>query len=117
MAQSKDNKPAPKNDERNLVDAAAAGSADLEDQLAQIWEDNKKFIIYSIAGVFAIFGVYHLSAFMSERAKASLQEDYASADDSDSKLVFAQKESGNPLGGFAYSELAAEAYENGDYQH
>ena len=53
---------------------------------------------------------------MVAQAEASLKEDYASADDSASKLVFAEKESGNPLGGFAYSELAGEAYENGDFQ-
>ncbi|HCR29118.1 MAG TPA: hypothetical protein DIV79_03780 [Opitutae bacterium] len=116
MAQSKDDNPKPKSDERNIVDAAASSGADLEDQLALIWEENKKFIIYCVAGIFAVFGIYHFSKFMVAQAEASLKEDYASADDSASKLVFAEKESGNPLGGFAYSELAGEAYENGDFQ-
>ena len=98
------------------MDAAASSGADLEDQLALIWEENKKFIIYCVAGIFAVFGIYHFSKFMVAQAEASLKEDYASADDSASKLVFAEKESGNPLGGFAYSELAGEAYENGDFQ-
>ena len=116
MAQSKDDNPKPKSDERNIVDAAASSGADLEDQLALIWEENKKFIIYCVAGIFVVFGIYHFSKFMVAQAEASLKEDYASADDSASKLVFAEKESGNPLGGFAYSELAGEAYENGDFQ-
>ncbi len=116
MAQSEDDNPKPKSDERNIVDAAASSGADLEDQLALIWEENKKFIIYCVAGIFAVFGIYHFSKFMVAQAEASLKEDYASADDSASKLVFAEKESGNPLGGFAYSELAGEAYENGDFQ-
>ena len=116
MAQSTDENPKPKSDERNLVDAAASRGADLEDQLAQIWEENKKFIIYCVAGIFVVFGIYHLSKFMAAQAEASLKEDYASADDSASKLAFAEKESSNPLGGFAYSELAGEAYESGDFQ-
>lgn len=117
MAKSKDeDNPKPKSDERNLVDAAAMGGADLEDQLAQIWEENKKFIIYCVAGIFVVFGIYHFSKFMVAQAEASLKEDYASADDSASKLAFAEKESSNPLGGFAYSELAGEAYESGDFQ-
>lgn len=115
MAQSSDKKPIPKSDERNIVDAAVLSGADFEDQLALIWEKNKKFIIYSIVGIFAIFGIYHLSSYMVEKSRISVQKDYASADDSASKLAFAQKESGNPLGGFAYKELAAEAYEKGDY--
>jgi tetratricopeptide (TPR) repeat protein len=115
MAQSKDDNPKPRSDERNLVDAAAASGADLEDQLALIWERNKKFIIYCIAGVFVVFGIYHFSKFMVAQAEASLKEDYASADDSASRLAFAERESSNPLGGFAYSELAGEAYESGDF--
>ena len=45
MAQSEDDNPKPKSDERNIVDAAASSGADLEDQLALIWEENKKFMI------------------------------------------------------------------------
>ena len=116
MAQSKDDNPKPKSDERNMVDAAASSGADLEDQLAQIWEENKKFIIYCVAGIFVVFGIYHFSKFMVAQAEASLKEDYASADDSASKLAFAESESGNALGGFAFSELAGEAYEDGDFQ-
>ena len=116
MAQSKDENPKPRSDERNIVDAAASSGADFEDQLAQIWEKNKKFIIYCVAGIFVVFGIYHFSKFIVAQAEASLKEDYASADDSASKLAFAEKESSNPLGGFAYSELAGEAYESGDFQ-
>jgi thioredoxin-like negative regulator of GroEL len=115
MAQSTDKNPTPKSDERNIVDSAIFSSGDLEDQLTLIWEKNKKLIIYSIAGIFAVFGAYHLSGFMIEQGRLAVQEDYTSADDSASKLAFAQKESGHPLSGFAYKELAAEAYEEGDY--
>lgn len=114
MARTTDSKPNPKSDERNIVAAVTSG-ADLEDQLAIIWEKNKTLIVYSIVGIFAIFGIYHLSAFMIERGKIAVQEDYAAADDSASKLAFAESESGNPLSGFAYKELAAEAYDSGDY--
>ncbi len=115
MAQSTDKKPTPKSDERNIVDSAILSGGDLEDQLALIWEKNKKFIIYSVVGIFAIFAIYHLSGYIAEQGRLAVQEDYASADDSASKLAFAQNESGNPLSGFAYKELAAEAYEAGDY--
>jgi len=111
MANSSDNNPTPKSDERNLVAAAAASGADFEDQLAIIWEKNKKFIIYSIVGIFAAFVVYHLTLFMAAQAKQGLQESYASADDSASKLAFAESESGKPLGGFAFKQLGDEAYE------
>ena len=90
MAQSSDKNSTPKSDERNMVAAAAASGADFEDQLAILWENNKKFIIYSIVGIFAAFGIYHLSLFMAAQATVSLQEDYQSADDSASKLVFAE---------------------------
>ena len=111
MAQSSDKNSTPKSDERNLVAAAAASGADFEDQLAILWEQNKKFIIYSIVGIFVAYGIYHLSLFMSAQAKVSLQEDFASADDSASKLAFAEAESGEPLSGFAFKQLADEAYE------
>ncbi len=91
MAQSTDKNPTPKSDERNIVDSAIFSGGDLEDQLTLIWEKNKRFIIYSIAGIFAVFGVYHLSGFMIEQGRLAVQEDYASADDSASKLAFAQK--------------------------
>ena len=42
MAQSKDENPKPRSDARNIVAAAASSGADFEDQLAQIWENNKK---------------------------------------------------------------------------
>ena len=74
MAQSKDDNPKPKSDERNIVDAAASSGADLEDQLALIWEENKKFIIYCVAGIFVVFGIYHFSKFMVPQAEASLKE-------------------------------------------
>lgn len=115
MAESSDKKSNPKSDERNIVDSAILSGADLEDQLSLIWEKNKKFIIYSVAGIFVLFGIYHLSNYLVERGRIAVQEAYASADDSASKLAFAQEESGNPLSGFAYKELAAEAYEEGDY--
>ncbi len=115
MAQSSDKNPTPKSDERNIVDSAILSGADLEDQLSLIWEKNKKFIIYSVVGIFAAFGLYHLSLYLAEQGRLAVQEDYASADDSASKLSFAQKESGHPLSGFAYKELAAEAYEAGEY--
>ncbi len=111
MANSSDKNSTPKSDERNLVAAAAASNADLEDQLAVLWENNKKFIIYSIVGIFAAFGIYQISLFMGKQAQLSLQEDYASADDSASKLAFAEAEAGKPLGGFAFKQLADEAYE------
>lgn len=115
MAQSTDKNSTPKSDERNIVDSAILSGGDLEDQVTLIWEKNKKFIIYSIVGIFAVFGIYHISGFMIKQGQLAVQEDYASADDSASKLAFAQKESGDPLSGFAYKELAAEAYEEGDY--
>ena len=111
MANSSDKNPTPKSDERNLVAAAAASGADLEDQLSLIWEKNQKFIIYAIVGIFVAFGVYQLSLFMSASAKVATQESYASADDSASKLAFAEDESGNPLSGFAFKQLGDEAYE------
>lgn len=115
MANPSDKNPTPKSDERNLVAAAAASGADLEDQLAVIWEKNQKFIIYSIVGVFAAFGIYHLSLFMANQAKLSVQESYASADDSASKLAFAESESGEPLSGFAFKQLGDEAYEANEF--
>ena len=48
---------------------------------------------------------------MSASAKVATQESYASADDSASKLAFAEDESGNPLSGFAFKQLGDEAYE------
>ncbi len=115
MAKSADNNPTPKSDERNLVAAAAASGADFEDQLAIIWEKNKRFIIYSVVGIFAAFGIYHLSLFMAEQSRLSVQEDYASADDSASKLAFAEAEAGKPLSGFAFKQLADEAYEASEF--
>ncbi len=115
MAQSPDKSSKPKSDERNVVSAAIASGADIEDQLALIWEQNKKLIVYSVVGIFVVFGIYHLSKFMAAQGRLAVQEDYAAADDSASKLAFAQEESGNPLSGFAYRELAAEAYEAGEY--
>ncbi|HAT60764.1 MAG TPA: hypothetical protein DCS60_08350, partial [Opitutae bacterium] len=95
MAQSTNKNPTPKSDEHNVVDSAIFSSGDLEDQLNLIWEKNKKLIIYCIAGIFVVFGVYHLSGFMIEQGRLAIQDDYTSADDSASKLAFAQKESGN----------------------
>ena len=111
MANSSDNNPTPKSDERNLVAAAAASGADFEDQLALIWEKNQKLIIYSIVGIFVAFGIYQLSLYNSASAKIAVQESYASADDSASKLAFAEDEAGKPLSGFAFKQLGDEAYE------
>jgi hypothetical protein len=115
MANSSDNNPTPKSDERNLVAAAAASGANFEDQLALIWEKNQKLIIYSIVGIFVVFGIYQLSLYMSASAKISVQESYASADDSASKLAFAEDEVGEPLSGFAFKQLGDEAYEAYEY--
>ena len=115
MAHSSDKNPTPKSDERNLVAAAAASGADFEDQLALIWEKNQKFIIYSIVGIFVVFGIYQLSLYLSASAKISVQESYASADDSASKLAFAEDEAGEPLSGFAFKQLGDEAYEAKEY--
>jgi len=115
MANSSDKNPTPKSDERNLVAAAAASGADFEDQLALIWEKNQKFIIYSIVGIFVVFGIYQLSLYMSASTKIAVQESYASAEDSASKLAFAEDEAGEPLSGFAFKQLGDEAYEAKEY--
>jgi len=111
---SSSSKKTPKNDERNVV-AGEAGSIDFDDRVAAIWEKNKTFIIGCIAAVFAIYIGYHAVGFIQRQAEASAKAGYQEADDPEAKLAWAEDESGHPLSGFAFKELADADYSDRDF--
>ncbi len=113
--QNKSNK-TPKSDTRNVVSTEASGSVDFEDQLASIWDENKKLITYGILGIFLIFAVYNIGKFIVARGEFAIQEGYTAAETSEEKNEWAESESGHPLSGFAFKQLADEAYKAGDFE-
>lgn len=115
MAKSSSSKKTPKSDERNIVTSGSSGSFDLDDQIAVIWEQNKNFIFGSIAVIFVVFFAYHAVGYLAHRADESKKEGYQAAIDDTTKLAWATDESGHPLSGFAFKELADKAFQNGDF--
>ncbi len=116
MAKRSKSNETPKSDTRNVVSAEGSESVDLEDQLASIWDQNKQLITYGIIGIFVIFAGYYVVKFLGERAEQSIQAGYVEAEGPEEKSEWAQGESGHPLSGFAYKQLADEAYKEQDFQ-
>ena len=115
MAKSSSSKKTPKSDERNIVTSGSSGAIDLDDQIVVIWEQNKKFIFGSIAAVFVAFFAYHAFGYLAHRTEESKKEGYQAAINYAAKLAWANDESGHPLSGFAFKELADKAFEVGDF--
>ena len=115
MAKSSSSKKTPKSDERNIVSSGSSSAIDLDDQIAVIWEQNKNFIFGSIAAVFVAFFAYHAFGYLTHRAEESKKEGYQAAMNDAAKLAWANEESGHPLSGFAFKELADKAFETGDF--
>jgi len=101
------------------VDPAAAPAADpgLELTLHNFWTKNRGFI-FALCGVIllGIIGREGWQYFSAAREK-SIQQDYAQvADKPDRLAAFAESNSGHPLAGIAYLQIADRKFEAAEYK-
>lgn len=115
MANNDPKKAPPSSDERKLVDSGQIDLDDIEGQLTLLWERNRATILYGLLAGIAVFLAFHGYRYLRESANLRAQADYAASADEQAKLAFAEGESGRPLGGFAFKELADAAFAKGEF--
>ncbi|MCH6256248.1 hypothetical protein MLD52_06790 [Puniceicoccaceae bacterium K14] len=105
-----------KSDERNVIPETTE-IADIEANLSIFWSKYGKQIILAIVAVFVVFLGYQFITMMGQKAEEDKQAAYAEASSDDAKLLeWAEKESGHPLSGLAFKELADKAYTDEKFQ-
>lgn len=104
-------------DERNLVKVDDAfEDADFDDKLWLWWQQNRNFIL--IAAAVLIVGSIGIEGYkvIQKQSYANMQSDYnASAATAAELEAFGKSNDDNPLGGFAFVEVADERFAEGAY--
>lgn len=105
-----------KSDERNMV-PETTDIADIEANLSIFWAKYGKQITIAIIAVFAIFLGVQLTSVMARKAEEGKKAAYSEASSDDASLLaWAEKESGHPLSGLAFKELADKAYADNKFE-
>ncbi len=108
---SADRSPSPANP------VAVPADPGFEGNVQALWDKNKNFILLVCALILVGIIAREGWQYFSEMREKSRQEDYARASDKPDQLIaFAEANSGHPLAGVAYLQVADRKFESADYK-